>query len=646
MNKGTALVGFFLSFMAGMMLMYGIDRKGGIEMSAEPESATAALTGSATSEKLPVGPDDAVWGNSDAPVTIIEFSDFQCPFCSRVNPQLKQIKSTYGPDKVRIVWKHNPLPFHKQARPAHIASQAAFAVGGSEAFFKFHDSAFANQKTLTPDNFAKWATAAGIDAAKFKAEIANPKHAAKIDKDLAIAKGVGATGTPAFRINGVTLVGAQPFDKFKAVIDTQLKAAAALAASGTPKNAIYAKLVDTNLKATPAKPDAKKKPAQDDKTVWRAPVLKNDPVKGGRNALVTIIEFSDFQCPFCSRVNPTMKQIMDTYKDDVRIVWKDNALPFHKRAKPAANLAAEAFAQGGSKMFWKAHDALFIGQKNLEDDGLKAVAAKIGLNWPAAKNAIDTEKYKEKIATSMALASDLEARGTPHFFVNGRRLSGAQPFPKFKALIDEELIKAKALVAKGTPRSKVYAAIMKRAKGPGEPDKRDVPAPGRNNASKGPANAKVVIQEFSDFQCPFCGRVNPTMARIMKEYGNKVRIVWRHHPLPFHKDAPLASEAAQEAFAQKGSKAFWAYHDKLFQNQKSIKRPDLDKYATELGLDMGKFKVALDTHKHKAVLDADMAAAKKAGVRGTPAFTINGYFLSGAQPFEKFDKLIKYALKN
>jgi len=229
--------------------------------------------------------------------------------------------------------------------------------------------------------------------------------------------------------------------------------------------------------------------------------------------------------------------------------------------------------------------------------------------------------------------------------VNGRFLSGAQPLEKFKEIIDAQLVIAKGLVSKGVPRDKVFREVMKTAKGAAEPEKKDVPAPTKDNPFKGPENAKVVIQEFSDFQCPFCSRVNPTVEEILKAYPKDVKVVWRNMPLPFHADAPLAAEAAHEAFVQAGSKGFWKFHDKLFGNQQAIKQPDLEKYAAELGLDVAKFKAALDSRKHKEFVEQDAAVGNKAGIGGTPGFVINGYFVSGAQPFPAFDKLIKMALK-
>jgi protein-disulfide isomerase len=647
MNKGTAIVGFLLSFIAGMFLMWGLDKRSGGDIAAEGSTATGEFDHSAAS--VPVTTKDPMWGKAAAPVTIVEFSDFECPFCSRVGPTMKQVKDTYGPDKVRVVWKNVPLPFHKSARPAADAAATVFGLSGSDAFWKFHDSAFANQKDLTPENFEKWAVAAGVDLAKFKEAYASKKFASKVDDDMKLAKSVGANGTPAFRINGVTVSGAQPFDKFKEVIDAQLEEAKKLTASGTKPMEVYVQLTNKNQTAQPSQDSPSKKqadPEEEDKSVWKVPVLADDPIEGPKDALVTIIEFSEFQCPFCKRVGETLDKVRETYKDDVRIVWKDNPLPFHPRAKPAAILARHAYKTKGEKGFWDVHHALFESQPKLEDSDLQAIAEKTGVDWGGAKAAIDANKYMDKIDQSVEVANDFQARGTPHFFVNGVRLSGAQPFEKFKATIDEQLAKAKAAVTRGVARSKVYEEVTKEGKEPPPPEKKEVPAPDASSPFKGGANAKVTIQIFSEFQCPFCKKVEPTLAEIEKEYGNKIKFVWRNLPLPFHQDAPLASEAAQEAFAQKGNAGFWKFHDKLFEGQEQgIKRERLEAIATEVGLDLEKFKAALDSHKHKAKVDADAKVGNDAGVNGTPGFVINGYFLSGAQPAPAFKKLINRALR-
>ena len=531
MNKGTAIVGFFMSFVAGMFLMWGLAKSGTINTSASlsPDKDSGSLATGHQAAKIPVGKNDPTWGDANAPVTIVEISDFQCPFCSRVNPTMAKIKATYGKEKVRIVWKHHPLPFHKNARPAHDAAATVFGLNGSDAFWKFHDLAFKNQKALTAENIEKWAVESGADAAQFKKALADKKFTSKVDQDIALAKKIGAGGTPAFRINGISLSGAQPFDKFKAVIDAQLAEAKKLEAAGTKKSDIYVKLTDKNFKGSKSK--AAKDPKKDDKTIWRVPVDKNDPIKGAKDALVTIVEWSDFQCPYCKRVGPTLKKVEETYGKDVRIIWKDNPLPFHKQAEPAATLARVARKQQGDAGFWKAHDTLFDKQSTLKsEEGLIEIAKLVGVSWSDVSAAISGKTYADLFDAGRELATDLQARGTPHFFVNGQRVSGAQPFEKFKEIIDEQLAVAKKVAAKGIPRDQVYAELMKSGKAPPPPEQKKVPAPPADSPFVGGKNAKVVIQEWSDFQCPFCKRVNPTIAQIKKEFGDQVKIVWRHLP--------------------------------------------------------------------------------------------------------------------
>jgi protein-disulfide isomerase len=646
MNTGVAIVGFILCFLAGAGLMWGYDThrlKSG-EIAADPSAAGGGW--SDEESPIPVSSKDPVWGSRTAPVTIVIFSDFQCPFCSRVEGTLEEIKKNYGPDKVRLVWKNEPLSFHPNAKPAAEAAQGVFAMKGNDAFWKFHDKAFKNQQQLNKDSFIAWAKEAGVtDIAAYTAGLDSHKWAAKVDADHEIAKKAGVNGTPGFFINGVSLSGAQPYDKFKQVIDQELQKAQAKIAAGTAKDRIYVVMSQENKKAAPAQPEEDEGEKEDTKTVFKVPVT-GSPVKGPVTAQVTIVEFSDFQCPYCKRVEESLHKVLETYKDKVRLVWKHEPLPFHNRAVPAAVLSLEARAQKGDKGFWEAHDKLFENQSKLEDADLEKYAEELKLDVGKFKDALKNKKWQKDIDADMDLADDLQASGTPHFFINGRRLVGAQPYEKFQKIIDEEIKKADDLIAKGTPKDKVYETLTKDGKGAPEPEKKNVPAP-TSGPMKGNMNAKVVIQEFSDFQCPFCSRVEETVKEVMKNYGDKVKLVWRDLPLPMHPDAPLAAEAAREALKQKGPEAFWKMHDKLYEAQKKqdgLKREGLESIAKEIGLDMEKFKTALDTHAHKAAVDADAKAGNDAGISGTPAFVINGYFISGAQPYPKFRKIIERAL--
>ena len=131
------------------------------------------------------------------------------------------------------------------------------------------------------------------------------------------------------------------------------------------------------------------------------------------------------------------------------------------------------------------------------------------------------------------------------------------------------------------------------------------------------------------------------MDRLLKEYKDELRVVFRHFPLGFHDKAHVASQASMAAHAEG---KFWEFHDKIFANQDNIGRSDLERYAKELGLNMSKFKKALDTGKYKAHVDADLAMAAKVGIDGTPTMVINGRLLVGAEPYDKVKLELEAAL--
>lgn len=155
--------------------------------------------------------------------------------------------------------------------------------------------------------------------------------------------------------------------------------------------------------------------------------------------------------------------------------------------------------------------------------------------------------------------------------------------------------------------------------------------------SRGPADAPIEMVEFSDFQCPFCFRANPTVQQVLATYGDRIRFVYRNYPLPNHPNARPAAEAGACA-AEQGK--FWQYHDKLFANQSRLDDAGLKQDAAELGLDTAKFNACVDSHKYSAQVDNDVRAGQDAGVDGTPAFFVNGRLISGAQPYDVFKKVI------
>jgi protein-disulfide isomerase len=151
------------------------------------------------------------------------------------------------------------------------------------------------------------------------------------------------------------------------------------------------------------------------------------------------------------------------------------------------------------------------------------------------------------------------------------------------------------------------------------------------------ASAPVTIIEFSDYQCPFCSRAEGTMKQLKDTYGDKLRVVFRDYPLPFHRNAQKAAEAAGCANEQG---KFWEMHEKLFANQGGLEIDNLKKYAGELTLDQKKFDECLDSGKRADQIRKDTQDGQNVGVTGTPAFFVNGRFVNGARPFDDFAKLI------
>jgi len=171
--------------------------------------------------------DDAVKGNADAPVTIVEFSDYECPFCARyVNDSYSQIKTNYiDTGKVKYVFRDLPLSFHKQALPAALAAECA---GDQDKYYDMHDKIFASNSELSSASdvnalLTDWAVEIGLDKGEFESCLVNATHKDEVQKDQLAATKLGIRGTPAFIINGIQISGAQPYAVFEDAIERALE---------------------------------------------------------------------------------------------------------------------------------------------------------------------------------------------------------------------------------------------------------------------------------------------------------------------------------------------------------------------------------------------------------------------------------------
>lgn len=336
------------------------------------------------------------------------------------------------------------------------------------------------------------------------------------------------------------------------------------------------------------------------------------PSRGADDARVTIVEFGDFQCPYCRQLVGVLGQVMDAYGDQIRLVYRNFPLT---AIHPGAQVAAEASlcAQEQGK-FWELHDEMYANPAAISASYLKGTARRLGFDGEQFDGCLDSEKYREQVATDERDARQLGLTGTPGLFINGRFLAGVPDAEKIVEIVLDELNRT------GNP-------IEAR---PLEPIRMAVEAEGF--PARGPADAPVTIVEFADFQCPFCLRILPALEKVTETYGDQVRFVYRQYPIAqLHPEAQKAAEASLCADEQG---KFWEMHDAMFANQDALQVPALKKTARSLGLDGASFDVCLDSDRFAEAALEDLDAGRRAGVTGTPTLFINGRMLDGLQSFE------------
>jgi protein-disulfide isomerase len=376
--------------------------------------------------------------------------------------------------------------------------------------------------------------------------------------------------------------------------------------------------------------------------------LDDAPSRGPRDAIVTIVEFSDFNCRFCRIGNQTVIELLRLYPRDVRLVFRHSLLD-PEDGTLAAEAAMAAAEQG---RFWPYHDQLFASGGGFDRATLERHAREVGLDMDRFRRDLGSRRFRSEVRDQDRRAGEFGVSATPVFFVNGRPLGGAHALGTFLALIEEERAAAEALVARGVARPDVYHRITARGLARAQPmpagaDMPDIPrldesaiypvGLGARSHQRGPDQALVTIVEFSDFLCGFCGRAQPVLRELEQQYGPDLRLAYRHMPLGNRPESRLIAEAALAAGEQG---RFWDMHDRLFASEAELDRPRLEGIARELGLDMKRFRAALDGHRFALEVSADAAVAARLGVRGTPTFFINGTPLVGARSADEFRAVI------
>jgi protein-disulfide isomerase len=380
-------------------------------------------------------------GDPDAPVTIVEFSDYQCPVCAtyfqQTWPAMKEQYIDTG--RVYYVYKDFPLlSIHPQAAKAAEAARCAAEVGGEEIYWEMHDKLYSGQSAWSGNVdhaaiFKEYAGELGLDQDAFDACLDSSEQAAVVQANMDEGFSYGVNGTPTFFIGGYPFSGAHPIQNFEQIIT--------LAENDQLQQAIAEAIAQAQQQ--------QQQQAQPRPTMAPADVPLGDaPVKGDPDAPVTIVEYSDYQCPFCERhFNETLPGLTQNYIDTgkVRYVFKDFPLSqIHPQAAKAAEAARCVGEAGGDELYWEMHDLLFEGQAAWSGNPaaaaiFKTYAGELGLDQAAFDACLDSGRYAAAVQSDLTEGAGFGVSGTPAFFINGQPLSGAQPYQVFEQVIETML---------------------------------------------------------------------------------------------------------------------------------------------------------------------------------------------------------------
>jgi protein-disulfide isomerase len=590
---------------------------------------------------VPVEADDARLGSPTAQVTVVAFLDYACHGCQEAFSNLLTLRQKYDAQALRIVFKHMPLTAHPMALPAAIAGQAVSDEAGSDAFFAFSERLFEHQGEISYVTLADFAEQVGVPRSVYNEAVSSEVTLQRVSGDAHLGIDRGAEATPFVLVNGRLVASATVLSELVRVIDAERPY---LDVPAQDWAARYAARVEDNAgEALTAALLA------EDPLDYRVPVGTSAKL-GSAEAPVTLVVFTDYQCPYCKRADGTLRELLRRHPGELRVVHKHLPLPFHQSARPAARLAEAVRKKAGDEAFFAVSAELFDRSPKLGRDVLVELGRRHGLDEGAALAAISghSPEIEKQIDGDLELGDDVLAEGTPHSFISGKRLSCARPLEHFEAIFQHEKRRAEARVAEGVGRGAVYADLQSTAVQPGAPvPMATVPAIEPRSPTRGPAAAPVTIHVFSDFECPYCRNAEATLLELERLHPGQLLVAWHDRPLEFHPQARPAARAGREAMRQGGAPAFWKLQALLFgldQEKAAVSRADLLAHAKTLGLDAAAMERAIDSDSGDASIDRDIDLATSLGFQGTPAFLIGRYPLTGARDLRHFERLVGLAL--
>ncbi len=568
-------------------------------------------------------------GPSNAPVTLLVASEFQCPFCSRVAPTIEAVRAAH-PKEVRVGYVHFPLPFHGQAMPA---AKFAWAAHKQGRFWEAHDALLAARDRLGPDLYDEIGAKLGLDRVQLVRDQDGPAAEKAIADQVAALTALGVTGTPSIFVNGALVVGAQPQDAFEEAVKAALKDAPR---PGEPPRAAWerhapgkgAKVADYLLLGVEPPPPKLAPKAEDPedhpenlKTIWKVPV---DPAVDMQRSdspdyAVTLVTFGDLQCPYCNKLRPTVAALKQRFPGQIREVFKHLPMSFHKQAV-GAHLAALAAGKQGK--FWEFVDKVYEDPKDLNDGRLAEIAKAVGVDVARWQRDRSDARLAAQIEADMDAADKAGADGTPTVYINGRRILGALPQASFEAVVEQELERAKAAGWRGQSG---YQQAVAQGKEVGLLADDVVQARPQGVPTQGPEKAKVEVVVYFDYQCPYCVQLATQLGMWWPKWRStgQVQLVWAPMPLSFHAMARPAAVAAQLAWS-KGQ--FETLHPRLvgLGMARGLSEDTIADAVAQAGLNPAEWREAMERDRYDAVLQSAETMAKFAGVQGTPTVFVNG----------------------
>jgi len=654
-------------------------------------SATTGVPTACTDEfrkgGLPIG-DAPRKGSADPLVAIVEFANLPCPECARLARTVDEVLTRFGEDvALYFLQAEGQPPAVKPGEPApqrlwRQAAQASLAAARQGKFWPFVEQAWAVNGNFTPQDLEPFAQRIGLDLNAYRSQQNSRDVLQQVDAGQALAAELGISGPlPVFWVNGTLVQASEVEARLGQVVEKALAETRQALLAPRARCEMLARQVVTRPPtigrgATGMARPLGGPPQEDPNALYRIPI-GDSPKRGAAEPLATLFLFTDFQCPHSARVAETLAQLLQAYPNDLRLVFKNNLLPGHDKA-PLAHEAAMAAAQQGK--FWEMHDALFAAMRAYYDTPnpdpgrphpldraqLEATAQRLGLDLEAFRKVLDNHATAGVVQADVELARRFAISNTPTFILNGRKFSGVLTLEQFKSRIEAALAEARKMLENGVPRAQVYDRIVERGAdravflptpaGAAAPPREPPPLPPASQAkdvrvepwtpTRGPANAKATMVVFCEYLCPFCKRLQETLKILQQAFGNDLRIAFRHHIV--HEPATLPSLAALAA-ARQGK--FEEMHGLLFDNQTDLQgacyqtaeacRAKIDELAGRIaGLDLDRLHADMEAAEIRRQLDADKAAAREYGARGTPSVFVNGRLQVGAVPPSWFGKWI------